>query len=246
MGRKNVGRLDRTLRFVLGGALAPIGLFAQPRDIMLLVTGVLLGAGVIPLVAQSTSDTAGRAACFRIRPAPACRSYWLVEVQGVVPVASSTQSDAIRGTVSVFDDNNLEFNLGHMLNVASELSLGGAVTLGSGSGGVPDGVRARVRWWMAPAVSLELEGGVLRTNLGSWVGSPLMGPSMGLRANLLDVGAVLLRYDRVDVPSDGRWSGGPASSLSLGASASSGHAVVVSAIIGLGLTVLMLTWPGGT
>lgn len=231
----------KVLATLLGGLPSPVG-----RGIGPLVTGVLLGAGATPLVAQSPSDTADRAGCFRIRPAPACRSYWLVEVQGVVPVASSSQPDAIRGTVSVFDDNNLEFNLGHMLNVTSELSLGGAVTLGSGSGGVPDGVRARVRWWMAPEVSLEFEGGVLRTNLGSWVGSPLMGPSIGLRVNLFDVGAVLLRYDQVDVPSDGRWSGGPASGISLGASASSGNAVVVSTIIGLGLTVLMLTWPGGT
>lgn len=211
-----------------------------------LVIGLALGAGATPSVAQSPSGPAGRAACFRIRPAPACRSYWLVEVQGVVPVASSTQSDAFRGNVSVFDDNNLEFNLGHMFNVTSGLSLGGAVTLGSGSGGVPDGARARVRWWTARAVSLELEAGVVRTNLGSWVGSPLVGPSLGVRANLFDVGAVLLRYDRVDVPSEGRWAGGPASGVSMGASASSGSALVVSAIIGLGLAILMLTFPGGS
>jgi hypothetical protein len=60
-----------------------------------------------------------------------------------------------------------------------------------------------------------------------------------------DIGAFLLRYDRVDVPSDDRWSGGPASGFSLGAGASSGGAVVVSALIGLSVALLVFALPGG-
>lgn len=210
----------------------------------LLLSAVLL-VPASPLTAQEEVE-AGGIACFRIHPAPRCRSYWIVEVQGVFPVYSSTQTHDFRGTVDVFDDRNLEFNLGHMVNVTPGISAGAALVLGSGSGGVPDGVRGRVRWWATPGASLELEGGVLWTNLGSGVGSPLAGPSVGARLNVRDMGAVFLRYDRVNVPSDGPWSGGPASALSVGASASSGGAIIVSALIGLGLLVLVLVAPGGS
>ena len=209
-----------------------------------LVVGVALVS--TPLGAQQGQDEADRLACFRIRPLPACRGYWLVEVQGVVPIASTKQTDVFRGSVDVFDDNNLEFNLGYMLNVSRSLSGGGAIVLGSGSGGIPDGARARLRWWTREKLSLELEGGILRTNLGSWVGSPLVGPSIGVRANLYDIGALLVRYDRVEVPADEPWAGGAASGLSLGASASSGGALVVSTLIGLGLVLMMFALSGGT
>jgi hypothetical protein len=142
------------------------------------VVGVALVS--TPLGAQQGQDEADRLACFRIRPLPACRGYWLVEVQGVVPIASTKQTDVFRGSVDVFDDNNLEFNLGYMLNVSRSLSGGGAIVLGSGSGG------------------------------------------------------------------DEPWAGGAASGLSLGASASSGGALVVSTLIGLGLVLMMFALSGGT
>lgn len=182
--------------------------------------------------------------CFRVSPAPQCSTYWLIEVQGVVPVGSSRQTDAFRGDVAVFDDNNLEFNLGHMWNVRPDLSAGGAIALGSGSGGIPDGARARLRWWTWPSLSLELEGGIVRTNLGSWIGTPVSGPSVGIRANFRDVGALLLRYDRIEVPADDNWAGGPASGVSFGASASGGGAIAVSALIGLAIALLVFASPG--
>ena len=122
---------------------------ATTRWLILGVASIALGA---PLEAQVNQTESAGIACFRIRPAPFCRSYWIVEVQGVFPVASSMQTQFSGGQgapgieVDVFADNNLEFNLGHMINASSKVSVGGAVVLGSGSGGVPDGARARVRW----------------------------------------------------------------------------------------------------
>ena len=217
---------------------------ATTRWLILGVASIALGA---PLEAQVNQTESAGIACFRIRPAPFCRSYWIVEVQGVFPVASSMQTQFSGGQgapgieVDVSADNNLEFNLGHMINASSKVSVGGAVVLGSGSGGVPDGARARVRWWATPGASFELEAGVVRTNLGRGLSPPLVGPSLGARLNLRDAGAVLIRYDRVKVPSDDQWSGGSAWGLSLGASASSGRAVVISGLIGLGLLLLVLT-----
>ncbi|HSM03202.1 MAG TPA: hypothetical protein VK858_01220 [Longimicrobiales bacterium] len=207
---------------------------------------LVLGAAS-PLTGQE--DDGGSLSCFTIRALPECRGYLVVEVQGVFPVASTSQGYAgVVGTPPqsrrVFRDSNLEFNLGYMVNATSALSLGGALTLGSGSGGVPDGARARARWWMHPRLSVELEAGVHRTNLGSFVGSPLTGPSVAGRLNVRDLGAVFLRYDRVDVPADGRWAGGPASAVSVGAGASSGAALVSGALIGLAVIGLVLIAPG--
>ena len=197
-----------------------------------------------PLSAQESGSS--RAACFRISAAPECRGYWIVETQFVTPLTSSEQIYPFRGSVPVFDDNNVEFNLGYMINATPTLSLGGAVALGSGSGGVPDGARARLRWWARDGLSLEAEGGIVRTNLGSWVGTPLVGPSVGVRANFNDFGALLLRYDRVEVPADGVWSGGPASALSGGVGVSSGAAVAAGALIGVGLVVILIALGAGS
>ena len=84
---------------------------------------------------------------------------------------------------------------------------------------------------------------MVRTNLGSLVGSPLMGPSAGLRLNYRDIGSVLVRFDRVNIPADESWSGGGASGVSVGASASSGAALLSGGLIGLGLLVLVLIAP---
>lgn len=54
MFRQNIGRLDRTLRFIAGVALVPIGLFALGGWHGNL-TGILVGAfAVIPLVTSLT------------------------------------------------------------------------------------------------------------------------------------------------------------------------------------------------
>lgn len=213
-----------------------------------LIFGVAWLALAAPLEAQTNATGSAGIGCLRIRPAPFCRSYWIVEVGGVFPVASSKQTDRARGSaVDVFADNNLEFNLGHMINASSTVSVGGIVALGSGSGGVPDGARARVRWWATPKDSFELEAGIVRTNLGSRVGSPLMGPSIGVRLTLREPAeaAVFIRYDRVNVPAElGSWEGGSAWGVSLGASVSGGEAVVVSGLIGLGGLLLVLILGG--
>lgn len=210
--------------------------------------GCLLGAcflagaacTAVGLEAQEAPPQTGSLTCFHIRPAPACRGYWIIETQGVVPIASTEQTEILSGPRPIFDDNNVEFNVGYMVNLGPTLSAGGAVVLGSGSGGVPDGARARVRWWVHDAWSLALEGGVVRTNLGSRVGSPLLGRSLGVRANYREFAALLLRYDAVDVPNGEGWSGGPASGWSVGAATSGSGAVAAGALIGVGMLALLV------
>ncbi len=217
------------------------------RRVCVALIGVLLGVSS-PVQGQGGASQAGRFVCFRIHPLPECRSYWIVEVQGVFPVASSAQGYRYvvgdpENQRDVFEDNNLEINLGYMLNATPSVSLGAALAVGSGSGGVPDGARARLRWWATRVASVEIEAGMVRTNLGSWIGSPVTGPSAGARLNYRDIGSVLVRFDRIRIPADELWSGGAASGISVGASASSGGALVTGALIGLGLIVLVLIAP---
>ena len=209
--------------------------------------GLLLGA-YTPVEGQDSAAPGSRFVCFRIQAAPQCRSYWIAEVQGVFPVSSSSQGFRYGGGApetrrAVFDDKNLEVNLGYMVNATARMSLGAALAVGSGSGGVPDGARARFRWWVTPGMSVGFEAGIVRTNLGSWVGSPLIGPSAGARLNYRDIGSLLVRFDHVNIPADESWSGGGASGVSVGASASGGGALVAGGLIGLGLLVLVLIAP---
>lgn len=167
--------------------------------------------GLLPLLsvpavafAQEPSPTP-RVGCLHGAPRPACASFWLIEFQ------------ASRGWLlhdpppSDFADRSFtqyEWNLGHMGNVADHWALGATVSLGNGSDDIFTGVRGRVRRWLTPDLSMEVEAGVAQSNGdGRWYPA-LTAPSAGLRFNIQDRGSAFVRYDGFGAP-DGRHFVGP-------------------------------------
>jgi hypothetical protein len=87
----------------------------------------------IPASAQGSMDVDARPeiGCFRGRPLPACKSFWIAEMQGSSPVAQTSRtvrfdSDPERsGSPQFFEDqlttfdSVLEWNLGHMANLGA-------------------------------------------------------------------------------------------------------------------------------
>lgn len=113
------------------------------RRLLLLASWLLLLSGGRSLAAQG---------CFRGRPLPRCRSFWITEAEGGVRLAGP-------GAPGGELDARLGVELGWMRNLSRRTAIGGGVAVGW------DGVefvslRPRYRRWLTPAVALDASPGV--------------------------------------------------------------------------------------
>jgi hypothetical protein len=147
----------------------------------------------------------------------------------------------------------LEWNLGHMVNVSPGWALGGLFTIGTGNDDALTGIKLRARRWMSRDVSVELEGGILRTNANNAVYPGVTGSTADLRLNIRDQGSFFVRWDGVRLPSvepilvPGEFGyadpGGFQHGISVGASAGSIPALIGTGALGLAYTILFgLYW----
>lgn len=222
-----------------------------------LAAAVLLGA--LPGTAPSLSAQAGAAGtpgaerglarqigCLRGRPMPACKSYWLIEMQGYTPLTQTTRSVTYGGgggpvEMGVFE-SQLEWNVGHMVNLTPTFALGGTLSVGPhGGSGIFTGLKGRARHWLNPSLSLELAGGLLETGARH---PSARGTTADVRINVRDQGAFFVRWDGVSLPEEewpggGTDSGGFQQALSVGASAGSVPALIGTGALGLGYVIVM-------
>ena len=222
----------------------------------LMVIAVVPG---IPAWAQGSKDVDARpqVGCFRGRPLPACKSFWIVEMQGSSPVAQTSRSvirvysDPTRSGLPQASeyqlrtfDNVLEWNLGHMANLGDKYALGGVVTVGSGNDDALSGLKVRVRRWLNSDLSVEAEAGALWTNAGSVRRSN--GGTAALRFNIRDQGSIFLRWDMLPLREESRSGeygysdpGGTQHGLSVGLSAGSVPALIGTGALGVTMLVLL-------
>ena len=221
---------------------------------VMMMAWVAAAAAAVPLGGQQASSPA--VGCLRGRPLASCRSFWIVEAQGVFPLLASSRSILFPGaqgperagptggsySMKAFE-SQLEWNLGHMVNVSPRVAVGGAVTLGTGSSDPLTGVRGRARWWITDEVSAEGEAGMLRSNGGGGYHDAVNGATFGARLNIRDQGAVFLRYDVLQLPTvETEYQvdpGGRQSGFSLGVGVGSVPALVGTGAVGLVYAVLL-------
>lgn len=196
--------------------------------------------------------------CFRGQPLPQCKTFWIIEMQGLIPLAQTSRQVTYAGEFGYsypsesFGDQ-VEWNLGHMVNVGGGYAVGGVLTVGSGSNNPLTGVRVRGRKWLSRDLSLELEGGLLRSDATGlrWEGQS--GWTTDLRFNIRDQGSFFVRYDGLPLaaqsfsyPDNNGLSdpGGVQHGLLVGASAGSVPALVGSGLLGVYVAILVAALAG--
>lgn len=222
------------------------------------------GAGLMTALMAATLGTTGLAAqeqigCFRGKPLPECKSFWIVEMQGLTPLLQNSRTltywgergggvvDTLYSDTGTFGAR-LEWNMGHMLNVGGGYAVGGIFTLGVGENVSLTGIRLRGRKWLSRDVSLELEGGRVLSDANGSRGGEVRGWTGDLRLNIRDQGSFFVRYDGLTLPeqslsfddSSGQFDpGGAQHALLVGVSAGSWPAVAGSGLLGLIMAVFI-------
>lgn len=206
--------------------------------------------------APAADARGGQIGCFRGKPLPACRSFWIFELQGSAPLVQTR-----RRVVNTFPDgptltqratafeSSLEWNLGHMVNVSPSWAVGGVFTAGPDGRGAFRGVKARARRWLSPDVALELEGGLLAADVQG-AGTPgHSGVTADVRLDIRDQGSFFVRWDGVPLreaiyPYGYYDSGGFQQALSAGVGLGSVPALIGSTVTGLAVLVLVISLIG--
>lgn len=170
-----------------------------------------------------------------------------MEAQGVFPLLSSSRLFTGPGggpvEYPVFE-SKLEWSLGYMVNVTPMWAAGGAISVGTGAYDALTGLRLRLRRWIRPQLSVEMQGGLVRTHASNLANRDLDGISAEVRVNLDDQGSFFLRWDGLPVPEHTRWDGDlqPRSfeqALHVGVATGSTWTVVGSGLLGLGWIVAL-------
>jgi len=225
------------------GRVALIGSIAS---IALALVGSSRRASVVAQTGASSGEVAAapRLGCFRGRPLPACRSFWIVEMQAEAPLAQTTQTITFTGESPYeigFFERKLEWNLGHMLNLTPRHAVGGVLTAGTASTHFLSGVKLRGRTWLNADVSVELEGGLLT---GMEVHpEPSLSVTADARLNIRDQGFFYVRWDGLQVPPEQHplftTEGGFQQALSVGAGLGSLPSLVGTAAVGIGALIFL-------
>ena len=205
-----------------------------------------------PIAAQDVPPEEARLTmtCWRGAPRPACGGFFLVEAQGVFPLLATTRLLDFSGGRSVrveSFESCLEWNLGYMVNVSPDWAVGGALSLGTGSYDALTGVRARVRRWLGPQLSVEMQGGVVLTHARNFGLGVRKGATADARLNIGDHGSFFVRWDGVHVPpqrtpDDQIWdSGGFQQALHVGVGTGSTWTAIGTGALALWYTFLLLS-----
>ncbi len=216
------------------------------------VVVALLTAAGCPKSTQAQETDGPRIGCFRGKPLPACRSFWITEVQGAFPVVQTRHTISFGDATPAVRDafgSVVEWNVGHMVNLNRRWAVGGEVTVGSGGTNLLTGLRARGRRWLGPSIGVEAEVGVRWSDADHLAPGGTAGPSVGVRVNVRDQGAFFVRWDALSLSQrggDGGFfdRGGPQHALSVGATAGSVPALVATGALGLGFAVIIALLAG--
>lgn len=189
------------------------------RRPLLLALAFLMGGSPGDAVAQRAAAAApdSRAEpdhfCWRGRPPPVCSGFVVVEASVRLPLGSTSHVETLpqrTAKVQTFEEPELDWNFGYMANVSRRWAVGGVVTVGTGSSGALTGLEGRVRYWLDERLSLELQAGALRTDLGGRdTRDPPWGITADVRLNAGDNASLFVRWDAVRPHFDPRmeWTG---------------------------------------
>ena len=156
---------------------------------VMLRTVIVFACALIPIAIGAQSDTAARAPaprCWRGKPLPQCRSFWITEMAGEYAfVTTKTNYRLTFGShveaISKADDSaQLLWRIGPMFNTAPSRAIGVTLSAGTVIEGGREAIELRRRRWISAEQSVDFSAGVLRMDIPKSPQRPT-GAAYGLR-----------------------------------------------------------------
>ncbi len=183
----------------------PGGMSHRVRGIAATLALAVVAPGPAAGQEADPAPAAPKVGCFQGHPLPDCKSFWIIEMQGSVPLFQTERLFYYAGNTptrnDVFD-SALEWNVGHMVNLGENFALGGVLTAGTGNTDPLTGIRVRARRWFTQDVSVEVEAGILRSNATDTQFPGVNGGTADIRLNIRDQGAFFVRWDVLPLPEE--------------------------------------------
>lgn len=124
-----------------------------------------------PTVASAQTDSSARPrrlACWRGKPDPVCRRFWITEMSGDYSYAT-TQTHVNQGVVNPYSRKDVSsqvlLTVGPMFNTSPTRALGPTLSWGFDNDGSRFALEARRRYWTSPSTGVDVSAGLLRTDV---------------------------------------------------------------------------------
>jgi hypothetical protein len=119
---------------------------------------------VLLFVLTALAGTSSGQPCFRGRPLPDCKSFWITE-SGAFFHLNSHKGDRWNDR-KVYENLYYTWEIGGMVNRNPKTAFGGTLYIGW-DGYINDtrlGIKGRWRWWLSPHTGLDLSPGILMSD----------------------------------------------------------------------------------
>jgi hypothetical protein len=164
---------------------------------------VVVAVTLIPIAVAAQTDTGAKApapTCWRGKPLPQCRAFWITEMAGGYAFVTTKTNYALTfgshvETRSKADESSqLLWTIGPMFNTAPARAFGVTLSAGLVNEGGREAIELRRRRWMTAATSLDFSAGALRMDIPKSPGRPT-GAAYGLTTGIYLGGVDLVHLD---------------------------------------------------
>lgn len=163
---------------------------------------IVVACALTPIVSGAQSDTSAKAPmsrCWRGKPLPQCRSFWITEMAGEYAFATTKTNYTLVGSnadpVSKSDETaQLLWRVGPMFNTSPSRAIGVTLSLGTVIDGGRQAIELRQRRWIGSGQGLDISAGALRMDLPKSPQRPT-GAAYGLTTGVYLVSSDLIHVD---------------------------------------------------
>jgi hypothetical protein len=169
----------------------------------MLRTVIVVACALIPIAGGAQRDTAAKATpsyCWRGKPLPQCRSFWITEMAGEYAFVTTrtnytlTFGSQVEPTSKSDETAQLLWRVGPMFNTSPSRAIGVTLSAGSVNEGGREAIELRGRRWLGVGQSVDVSAGALRMDIPKSPERPT-GAAYGLTTGIYLVGEDLIHVD---------------------------------------------------
>src|SRR5947207_1678502 len=170
---------------------------------VMLRTAIVLACALIPIASGAQSDTSARAPlprCWRGKPLPQCRSFFITEMAGEYTFVTAKTNytlpfgNHVEARSTADESAQLLWRIGPMFNTAPSRAMGVTLSAGAVNEGGREAEEVGRRGWISTEQAVDFSAGALRMDITNSPPRPT-GAAYGLTTGIYLLGGDLIHVD---------------------------------------------------